>query len=169
MDVDLTTRTMVKMEIKGLVVDPVSDVPVVILQRPGAAKFLPIWIGHWEANSIALVLEGVTTPRPMTHDLMANVISTLGRKVSGVYIHTLSENVYHATIQLTNGGDPSGEGLLVDARPSDAISLAIRTGCDIYVSEEVLEAAEKDEPTVEESLRSILEKLSNEDLGEYEM
>jgi hypothetical protein len=169
MEVDLNTRSMVKMDIKGLVVDPVSDVPVVILQRPGAGKFLPIWIGHWEANSIALVLEGVTTPRPMTHDLMANLISSLGRHVGGVYIHTLSENVYHASIKLTNGGDPAGEGLLVDARPSDAISLAIRTGSDIFVSEEVLEAAEKDEPSVEESLRSILEKLSPDDLGEYEM
>ena len=168
MEVDLEARTMVKMEIKGLVVDPVSDVPVVILQRPGAGKFLPIWIGHWEANSIALVLEGVSTPRPMTHDLMVNVIDTLGRQIEGVYIHTLSENVYHASIHLTNGGS-ADDGLLVDARPSDAISLAIRTGSNIYVSEEVLAAAEKDEPSVEESLRSILEKLSPDDLGKYEM
>jgi uncharacterized protein len=157
-------------EIRGLILDPVSNSPIVILKKPEENIFLPIWIGVFEANAIALHLEGVQTPRPMTHDLLRDLISGLDASVKGVLVHALVENTFHAVIELQ---DRSGKVVTVDARPSDAIALALRCKAPIRVSEEVFEKAHaldltavKDQDT---RLREWLESLSPEDLGKYKM
>ncbi len=156
----------VEMRIRALVVDPVSKMPVVILQRGDDGVFLPIWIGVCEANAIALELEGVKTPRPMTHDLMASVISTAELTVDRVCIHTLQDSVFLAAISFL---DRSGHAREVDSRPSDAIALALRAKAPVFVSEQVLAVAQVEEGSHEDTLRQILERLPPEDLGEYEM
>ena len=156
----------VKMTVRGLIMDPVSNMPVVVLENPDGDSFLPIWIGVCEANSIALELEGVSTPRPMTHDLIRNLLETTGFLVDHVYIHTLDESVFIASIHLR-----SEEGLerTVDSRPSDAIALALRAKADVLVDPSVLDRAEVPGASTEEALRAILERLRPEDMGEYEM
>jgi len=156
----------VEMQIRALVVDPVSKMPVVILQRADDGVFLPIWIGVCEANAIALELEGVKTPRPMTHDLMASVISSAGFTVDRVCIHTLRDSVFLAAISLL---DQNGNAHEVDSRPSDAIALALRAKAPVFVSTHVLTEAQVEETSHEEALRQILERLRPEDLGKYEM
>ena len=113
---------MVKMEIKGLLMDPVSNMPVVILRDPEKGLFLPIWVGIFEANAIALEMEKVATPRPMTHDLLKNLLTELDTRVDRVVINDLRENTFFARIHLTRGDST----LSVDSRPSDAIALALR-------------------------------------------
>jgi bifunctional DNase/RNase len=156
----------VEMRIRALVVDPVSKMPVVILQRGDEGVFLPIWIGVCEANAIALELEGVKTPRPMTHDLMASVISTAGFTVDRVCIHALRDSVFLAVISFLDRGGHTHE---VDSRPSDAIALALRARAPVFVSEQVLAEAQVEEGSHEDALRQVLERLRPEDLGEYEM
>lgn len=157
-------------EIKGLILDPVSNSPIVILKKPEENVFLPIWIGVFEANAIALQLEGVQTPRPMTHDLLRDLIARLDAQVTGVLVHALVENTFHANIELQ---DSSGKSITVDARPSDAIALALRCRAPIRVSEEVFERANALDLTSakdqEVRLREWLESLSPEDLGKYKM
>ncbi len=126
---------MVKMEIKGLLMDPVSNMPVVILRDLEKGLFLPIWVGIFEANAIALEMEKVSTPRPMTHDLLKNLLTELDARVDRVVINDLRENTFFARIHLTRGD----LALSVDSRPSDAIALALRSRAEIYVEEEVLE------------------------------
>ena len=156
----------VKMTVRGLVVDPVSNMPVVILQNQDGNAFLPIWIGVCEANSIALHLEGVATPRPMTHDLVRTVIETTGYEIDYIFIHTLSESVFIASIHLRNA---DGELYEVDSRPSDAIAVALRVNADVLVDAAVLNKAVVGEATTEETLKAILEQMRPEDMGEYEM
>lgn len=162
----MSDSVTVEMRIRALVVDPVSKMPVVILQRSDEGVFLPIWIGVCEANAIALELEGVKTPRPMTHDLMISVISSAGFTVERVCIHTLRESVFLAAISIL---DRNGNAREVDARPSDAIALALRAKAPVFVSAQVLAEAQVEETSHEEALRQILERLRPEDLGEYEM
>ena len=126
---------MIKMEIKGLLMDPVSNMPVVILRDTEKGHFLPIWVGIFEANAIALEMEKVSTPRPMTHDLLKNLLAELDARVERVVINDLRENTFFARIHLTAGGD----SLSVDSRPSDAIALALRSQAEIFVEEDVLE------------------------------
>jgi len=126
---------MVKMEIKGLLMDPVSNMPVVILRDAENGLFLPIWVGIFEANAIALEMEKVATPRPMTHDLLKNLLTELGTRVDRVVINELRENTFFARIHLTRGDST----LSVDSRPSDAIALGIATTVPIYVAEHVLD------------------------------
>ncbi len=126
---------MIKMEIKGLLMDPVSNMPVVILRDTEKGHFLPIWVGIFEANAIALEMEKVTTPRPMTHDLLKNLLGELDARVDRVVINDLKENTFFARIHLTRGDST----LSVDSRPSDAIALALRSQAEIFVEEEVLE------------------------------
>jgi len=156
----------VQMQVRALVLDPVSNMPVVVLENLESTAFLPIWIGVCEANAIALVLEGVTTPRPMTHDLIPSLLRATGYSVDRVDIHTLADSVFLASIRLVNA---SGETHQVDARPSDALAVALRTSSEIYVDPGVLERAVVTEGTEEDAIRLVLEKLRPEDMGEYEM
>jgi bifunctional DNase/RNase len=159
-------RPSVRMTVGTVVMDPVSNMPVVILQDDAQTSFLPIWIGVCEANAISLVLEGVPTPRPMTHDLIRELLGATGFAVDHILIHTLSDSVFLASIHLVNG---AGEAREVDSRPSDALALALRTNSAVLVDPDVLTKAVVAEPSQDEAMRSILERLRPEDLGEYEM
>lgn len=146
--------------------DPTSNSPVVILADPDGGGFLPIWIGVCEANSIAIELEGLQTPRPMTHDLIRNLMNTAGCLVEHVFIHTLDESVFKASIQVRDAQSVVHQ---VDSRPSDAIALALRTKADVLVDPSVLEQAVMNEASEEDAIREILERMRPEDMGDYEM
>ena len=156
----------VEMEVRALVMDPVSKMPVVILHDRGENRYLPIWIGVCEANAIALELEGVKTPRPMTHDLIGAILATVGFRVERIVVHNLADNVFLAAIHLL---DDEGRAYEVDSRPSDAIAVALRAKAGIFVSPSVLKQAVVEEADQEEAVKMILERLRPEDLGEYEM
>jgi hypothetical protein len=159
----------VEMKIKGLMLDPVSKMPIVILRDSDGDAVLPIWVGIFEANAIAMQMESIVSPRPMTHDLMCNIIGSLEAKVQKVVITELKDNTFFALIHL----DRSGSHLAIDARPSDAMALALRTNAPILVEECVLErsTASGDEPEADaaERLRRWLEEAGPEELGKYEM
>lgn len=159
----------VPMEIKGLMIDPSSNNPIVILRDKGGQLFLPIWIGVFEASAIQLQLEGVEPKRPMTHDLLCNVLSTLEATVERVVICDLDEHTFFAAIHL----QLDGRALQIDSRPSDAIALALRVEAPIFVMRSVLEKAHAVEVTSamddEEKLKRWFEELSPEDLGKYKM
>ncbi len=159
-----------EVEIRGLILDPVSNTPIVILKKPDENLFLPIWIGVFEANAIALQLEGVATPRPMTHDLLRAVVTSLGARVEGVIVHSLVENTFHAKVLLRSADGKQGE---VDARPSDAIALALRCQAPIRVAESVFREAHaldfREGEDQEARLREWLEALTPEQLGKYKM
>ncbi len=160
---------MVKMEIKGLLMDPVSNMPVVILRDANNGVFLPIWVGIFEANAIALQMEKITTPRPMTHDLLKNLLTELDAKVEKIVINDLKDNTFFARIHLQRGDTRWN----VDSRPSDAIALALRVDAEIFVEEEVLEKSKSMRPEGEETdpdrLKKWLEEVNPEDLGKYRM
>lgn len=160
---------LIAMSIKGLMLDPVSNSPIVVLKDDDEKFFLPIWVGIFEANAIALQLENITTPRPMTHDLLRNMISELNARVLRIVINDLRDSTFFAQIRLAIGGDRTLE---VDARPSDAIALALRTEAPIFVAQSVLEQAQTitpDEGGSEEKTKKWFEELSPEDLGKYKM
>jgi uncharacterized protein len=160
---------MVKMEIKGLLMDPVSNMPVVVLRDSTNGVFLPIWVGIFEANAIALQMEKISTPRPMTHDLLKNVLSELDATVERIVINDLRDNTFFARIHLLRGETRWN----VDSRPSDAIALALRVDAEIFVEEEVLEKSKTLRPdgdeTDPERLKKWLEEVNPEDLGKYRM
>jgi len=156
----------VKMTVRALVVDPATNSPVVILSRPEENAYLPIWIGVCEANAIAINLEGVEVPRPLTHDLIGSLIHNLGFTLDHVLIHSLDDAVFLASLHLV---DPNGGRREIDARPSDAIAVALRTDADVLVDPAVLASAVVTEASQEEAVRAILEKMRPEDMGEYEM
>lgn len=159
---------LVPMSIKGLMLDPVSNSPIVVLKDDDEKFFLPIWVGIFEANAIALQLENVTTPRPMTHDLLRNMISELDAHVTRVVINDLRDSTFFAQIRLNVGS----KVLEVDARPSDAIALALRTEAPIYVAQSVLDQAQTISPEGEdqdEKMKKWFENLGPEDLGKYKM
>jgi len=157
------------MKVKGLMIDPMTQMPIIVLKAPEGDAVLPIWVGLFEANAIALQIEHVSTPRPMTHDLLRSLIDTLKARVEKIVITDLKENTFYAEIHLVH---ESGT-VTVDSRPSDAIALALRAEAPILVSEDVIARARKVEMTrdVAESdrWRQWLEKLDPEDLGKYEM
>lgn len=157
-------------EIRGLILDPVSNTPIVILKKPEENLYLPIWIGVFEANAIALQLEGVETPRPMTHDLLRSIVDSLGARVAEVIVHSLVESTFHASIVLQRA---DGQSTRVDARPSDAIALALRCHARIRVANPVFEQAHAvglgEGEDQETRLREWLESLSPEQLGKYKM
>ena len=128
---------LVEMTIKGLMIDPITNMPIVILKDKSGDKVLPIWVGIFEANAIALQVENIATTRPMTHDLIRNIVNDLGGKVDRVVIADLKESTFYATIQLKI----KGEEIAVDARPSDAIAVALRTSSPILVEATVIETA----------------------------
>jgi bifunctional DNase/RNase len=156
----------VKMAVRALVVDPTTNMPVVILQQPDENAYLPIWIGVCEANAIAINLESVETPRPMTHDLIGSLIGALGFTLDHVLIHSLNDSVFLASVHLINH---DGESREIDARPSDAIAIALRADADVFVEPSVLDKALVTEASQEEALKTILEQMRPEDMGDYEM
>jgi len=167
-----TMSELVPMSIKGLMLDPVSNSPIVVLKDDDEKFFLPIWVGIFEANAIALQLENITTPRPMTHDLLRTMISELDARVTRIVINDLKDSTFFAQIGLLihrTGGDLTLE---IDARPSDALALALRAEAPIFVSQAVLEQAQTITPDAEESedkTKQWFENLTPEDLGKYKM
>ncbi|MFZ0429448.1 MAG: bifunctional nuclease family protein [Acidobacteriota bacterium] len=156
-------------KIKGLMMDPITNSPIVILQDVERNTLLPIWVGIFEANAIALQIERVDTPRPMTHDLLKNVLNHFDAEVERIVVTELKDNTFYAVIHLLRGGRP----MLIDSRPSDAIALALRTDAPIFVTESVIQNSrnisldkEKLDP---EEVREWLENLNPEDLGKYKM
>ena len=130
---------MVEMKVEGLTLDPLTNMPIIILKDLLSEKALPIWVGYFEANAIALEIEKINTPRPMTHDLLRNMISSLQAKVKHVLISDLQDNTFFAVISIIQ----NGSDMTIDSRPSDAIALALRTKSPIFVEEKVIEAAKK--------------------------
>ena len=159
----------VEMTIKGLMVDPVTNMPIIILRDQEGQRVLPIWVGVFEANAIALQIENIATPRPMTHDLLRNVIADLKAQVRKIVVSDLNENTFYALIYMTVNGDT----VAVDARPSDAIALALRVRAPIFVEDAVIESAKSLDFTPDkadsERLQKWLESLNPEDLGKYKM
>jgi uncharacterized protein len=159
----------VEMKIRGLMMDPVTNMPIVILKDTASDAVLPIWVGIYEANAIALEIEKVATPRPMTHDLIKNLLLGLDTRVHKVVVSDLREDTFYAVIWL----ERDGHIISVDSRPSDALALALRLDCPIYVEEQVLKtskaaSAVSDRISTDE-LRKWLENLNDEDLGRYKM
>ena len=159
----------VEMKIRGLMMDPVTNMPIVILKDVASDMVLPIWVGVYEANAIALEIEKVTTPRPMTHDLIKNVLVGLESQVHKVVVTELRDDTFFAVIWL----ERDGHVISVDSRPSDALALALRVDCPIYVEDQVLKssklAANPSDRVTSEELRKYLEGLNDEDLGRYKM
>ena len=160
---------LIEMTIKGLMVDPITNMPIVVLKDKDGERVLPIWVGVFEANAIALQIENVATPRPMTHDLLRNVIVDLEGAVDRVVVSDLQESTFFAIIHLT----VKGEHLVVDARPSDAIALALRTRAPILVDETVIDNAKTvdfaSESVDSERLQQWLESLDPDEMGKYKM
>ena len=159
----------IEMTIKGLMVDPITNMPIIILRDKDGQRVLPIWVGVFEANAIALQIENVTTPRPMTHDLLKNVIQDLRGRIEKIVVSDLKENTFYALIYLTVGG----EMMAVDARPSDAIALALRARAPIFVEEKVIDHAKTTDLVPDkgetERLQKWLESLDPDDMGKYKM
>jgi uncharacterized protein len=159
----------IEMTIKGLMVDPITNTPIVILRDKDGQRVLPIWVGIFEANAIALQIENVATPRPMTHDLLRNVIEDLNAAVEKIVVSDIQDNTFFAMIYLAR----KGETLVIDARPSDAIALALRTRAPIFVEETVIDNAKPfdlaaDKPDTDR-LQKWLENLDPDELGKYKM
>jgi bifunctional DNase/RNase len=156
-------------QIRGLMMDPVTNMPIVVLKDIASDLILPIWVGIFEANAIAIELEKNVTPRPMTHDLLKNLARGLNAQVRRVVVSELREDTFYALIWMEQGG----ETVALDARPSDAIALALRCDCPIYVHRDVLMHARQStdsSPTVNtEELRRWLENLNDDDMGRYKM
>jgi len=159
----------IEMSIKGLMVDPVTNMPIVILRDKDGQRVLPIWVGIFEANAIALQIENIATPRPMTHDLLRNVIQDLRASVQKVVVCDLQENTFYALIYLAIDGGT----MAIDARPSDAIALALRTRAPIFVEDRVIDNAKtvdfSSDKSDAERLHKWLESLDPDDMGKYKM
>ena len=159
----------VEMQIRGLMMDPVTNMPIIVLKDIGSDVVLPIWVGIFEANAIALELEKTTTPRPMTHDLLRNLARGLNAQVRKVVVSEMRDDTYYAVIWM----EQSGETVTLDARPSDAIALALRWDCPIYVHRDVLAssrvAANGTQNINPDELRKWLENLNDDEMGRYKM
>jgi bifunctional DNase/RNase len=159
----------VEMKIRGLMMDPVTNNPIVVLKDVNGTAILPIWVGIYEANAIALEIEKVATPRPMTHDLIRNLLFGLEAGVKKVVVSELKEDTFYAVIWV----ERNGEMISIDSRPSDALAVALRLDCPIYVEDAVLKTSKEASALAEagnnQELRKWLENLSDEDLGRYKM
>ena len=160
----------IEMKIRGLMMDPMTNMPIVILKDVNSNSILPIWVGVYEANAIALEIERVATPRPMTHDLIKTMLLGLNTGMKKVVVSDLKDDTFYAVIWL----ERDGEMITVDSRPSDALALALRLDCPIYVEESVLKSSKMANSVSEkvnnnEELRRWLEGLNDEDLGRYKM
>jgi len=162
-------RLEVEMQIRGLMMDPVTNMPIVVLKDVASDTILPIWVGVFEANAIALELEKSVTPRPMTHDLLKNLAHGLNARVSKVVVSELRDDTFYALIWMEQGADT----IALDARPSDAIALALRWDCPIYVHRDVLantrQSTDGSQSVNTEELRRWLENLNDDDMGRYKM
>jgi bifunctional DNase/RNase len=160
----------IKMKVTGLMMDPITNMPIVVLKGDESDQILPIWVGVFEANAIALKKENIATPRPMTHDLLNNVIAQMGARILKILVNELKDNTFYAIIFLSY----EGEEIQIDSRPSDAIALALRAEAPIYVEQAVLDMASSPEFTkqhelVEEKIRKWFENVDPEDFSKYEM
>ena len=157
------------MRIKGLVVDPLSKMPIVVLEDLKSERMLPIWIGVFEANAIALKIENIATPRPMTHDLIKNICQEIDISIEKIVVNDVTDNTFYASIHCLHNGRP----IIIDSRPSDAIALALRVEAPIFVEESVVKKAHslKYDEKLEDSvkLKKWLESLQPEDFGKYKM
>jgi uncharacterized protein len=158
----------VEMKIRTLMMDPVTQMPIVVLRDASGNTILPIWVGVYEANAIALEIEKINTPRPMTHDLIKTLLLGMDARVDRIVVNELKDDTFFATIWLVK----DGQFISVDSRPSDALAIALRTDSPIFVDESVLKnsrmAATQDKGK-EEELRRLLENLNEEDFGRYKM
>ena len=159
-----------EVKIRGLMMDPVTNMPVVVLKETQGSGILPIWVGIYEANAIALEIEKVQTPRPMTHDLLKNMLTGLNVHVQKVVVSDLKDDTFYALIWM----ERDGQTLSMDSRPSDALALALRLDCPIFVEDQVLKNSKMaggivTEKSSNEELRKWLEGLNDEDLGRYKM
>jgi len=159
----------IRMKVKGLVVDPISKMPIAVLEDMSSERLLPIWIGVFEANAIALKIENISTPRPMTHDLLKNVLDEFAIAVEKVVVTDVRDNTFYALVYCRH----NERSFTIDSRPSDAIALALRTEAPIFVEEEVVKKAHslKFDENLEDSekLKKWLENLKPEDFGKYKM
>jgi len=159
----------IEMKVKGLVVDPISKMPIVVLEDPQNEKILPIWIGVFEANAIALTIENVPTPRPMTHDLLKNFLEKLGIAIEKIVVNDVRNNTFYALIHCRL----QEQAIVIDSRPSDAIALALRMSSPIFVEDDVVRKAHslkfEDNLDASEKLRRWLEGLGPDDFGKYKM
>ncbi len=157
------------MKIKGLVVDPISKMPIVVLEDLASERILPIWIGVFEANAIALKIENISTPRPMTHDLVKNFLEQLDISVEKIVVNDVRDNTFYAMIHCRY----KDQTITIDSRPSDAIALSLRVDAPIYVEDEVVKKAQslKFDENLEDSekLKKWLENLKPENFGKYKM
>lgn len=156
-------------KIRGLMMDPITNSPIIILQDVKKNTLLPIWVGIFEANAIALQVERIDTPRPMTHDLIKNILMQLDAEIYKVVVTELKDNTFYALIHLKLDGEP----IAIDSRPSDAIALALRTDSPIYVTEDVINNSRNitlDKENLDpEEVRKWLENLNPEEMGKYKM
>tara|TARA_B100000686_G_scaffold350387_1_gene446229 strand:+ start:77 stop:565 length:489 start_codon:yes stop_codon:yes gene_type:complete len=160
---------MVEMKVEGLTLDPLTNMPIIILKDSTGSKALPIWVGYFEANAIALEIEQVSTPRPMTHDLLKNLIQNMKAEVNHILVNELKDNTFYAVISLVYGDIT----LTIDSRPSDAIALALRTKSPIFVEEKVIDDAksldlpdpEKTKTADDKQWKNWLENIKPDDFG----
>lgn len=159
----------VEMQIRGLMMDPLTNMPIVVLKDVGSDTVLPIWVGIFEANAIALELEKTATPRPMTHDLMRNMARGLNGLVNKVVVSELRDDTFYAVIWM----EQDGQTVALDSRPSDAIALALRWDCPIFAHRSVLENSKQvvdtSQKTGNDEMRRWLENLNDDDMGHYKM
>lgn len=159
----------VEMKIRTLMMDPVTQMPIVILRDVNGDTILPIWVGPFEANAIALEIEKVSTARPMTHDLIKTLLSGLEARVQKVVVSELKDETFYALIWL----EKDGQIISVDSRPSDALALALRTDCPIYVEDAVLKnsklTTQSGDRINNDEMKRWLEGLNDEDFGRYKM
>jgi bifunctional DNase/RNase len=160
----------IEVRIRGLMMDPATNMPIVMLKDVSSDSVIPIWVGIFEANAIAIEIEKMAAPRPMTHDLARNLIRHLNASLERVVITEIKDETFHAVLWLRQADEP----VMIDARPSDAIALALRADCPIFVAEQVMQSAKlntsgaPDGPSADQ-LRGWLEGLNDEDLGRYKM
>ena len=165
---------LIEMKVAGLTIDPITNTPIVILKNIQESKAIPIWIGLLEASAIATELEKIVFPRPMTHDLLNECLKSLNVTVNKIEIVDIRGNTFFANIYLSRGG----ESFTIDARPSDAIAIALRANAPIFVDENVIEKSRNVDLVIklgdldqlkEEKIKEFLENLSVEDFGKYKM
>lgn len=160
---------MIRMTVRGIALDPITNMPIIILKDQEEKRALPIWVGIFEANAIALELEKISTPRPMTHDLIKNILEGLGASVQQIVVNDLKDNTFFAVIEVTYNGNVVN----IDSRPSDAIALALRLNAPIFVTEKVVSKAKSmdiaEEKEDSDRWKEWLENLKPEDFGKYKM
>lgn len=158
-----------EMQVVGITVDPATQSPIVILRDAENQHILPIWIGILEANAIAVGLEKVRLPRPMTHDLFKNVMDNLGIRLLRIEVTDIKDNTYYAVLHL----EAAGESMVIDSRPSDAIAIALRYGAPIHVHDAVIEKAVRIDASItgadKDKWTELLEKMDPEDFSKYKM